>query len=87
MIPADHDRAIVGSINFSPGSFDHRRELAIQVHDHHIMKRLNEVAQHDWKHSEPMNLTDDGLLQDLSKRDHREVDQLALHHDGHEVDE
>jgi cardiolipin synthase A/B len=85
MILADNDRAIVGSINFSPGSFDHRRELAIEARDHHIMKRLNEVAHHDWKHSEPMDLSDDGLLQDLSSRDHHEVDQLALHHDGHEV--
>ena len=31
MILADHERAIVGSINLSPGSFDHRRELAIEA--------------------------------------------------------
>jgi len=78
MILADHERAIVGSINFSPGSFDHRRELAIEVTDHHIIKRLNEVAHHDWKHSEPMDLSDDGLIADLVGRDPHEVDQLAL---------
>lgn len=87
MILADHERAIVGSINFSPGSFDHRRELAIEVADHHLAKQLTHVAHHDWKHSEPMDLTDDGLLKDLENRDRHEVDQLALHHDGHEVDE
>ena len=31
MILADHERAIVGSINLSPGSFDHRRELALEA--------------------------------------------------------
>lgn len=86
MILADHSRAVVGSINFSPGSFDHRRELAIGVDDgdHDLLKRMNEVAHHDWKNSEPMDLTDKGLLADLAKRDPREVDQLALHEDGEE---
>ncbi|OCB54743.1 phospholipase [Mycobacterium vulneris] len=79
MILADHERAIVGSINFSPGSFDHRRELAIEVTDHHIIKRLNEVAHHDWKHSAPMDLSDDGLIADLVGQDPHELDQLALH--------
>jgi phosphatidylserine/phosphatidylglycerophosphate/cardiolipin synthase-like enzyme len=84
MILADHHHAIVGSINLSPGSFDHRRELAIAVtdHDHQLLTRLNDVAHHDWKHSEPMDLTDEGLLADLARRDPREVDQLALHEHG-----
>lgn len=79
MILADHERAVVGSINFSPGSFDHRRELAIEVTDHQITKRLAEVAHHDWKHSEPMDLSDAGLIADLTGRDRHDVDQLALH--------
>ena len=33
MLLADGVRAIVGSINLAPGSFDDRRELAIEVHD------------------------------------------------------
>jgi cardiolipin synthase A/B len=84
MILADHESAIVGSINFSPGSFDHRRELAIRVDesDHGLLKRLNEVAHHDWKNSEPMDLTDAGLLADLARRDPHEIDQLALHEEG-----
>jgi phosphatidylserine/phosphatidylglycerophosphate/cardiolipin synthase-like enzyme len=80
MILADHERAIVGSINLSPGSFDHRRELAIEARDHHLLTRLNEVAHHDWKHSEPLDLSDAGLLADLARREDRHtVDQLALH--------
>ncbi|MGV9799806.1 phospholipase D-like domain-containing protein [Mycobacterium sp. NPDC003449] len=79
MILADNERAVVGSINFSPGSFDHRRELAIEVTDHQIMKRMTEVAHHDWKHSAPMDLSDAGLLADLVGRDPSDVDQLALH--------
>ena len=84
MILADHERAIVGSINFSPGSFDHRRELAIKVDDHDLLARLNQVAHHDWKHSERLDLTDEGLLADLASREPRIVDQLALHEEGDE---
>ena len=61
-------RAIVGSINLSPGSFDSRRELAIEVDDKHIVRRLHHVARHDWKHSHPLDLTDEGLMADLEKR-------------------
>jgi cardiolipin synthase A/B len=79
MILADHERAVVGSINLAPGSFDHRRELAIEADDHHLVKRLNEVAHHDWKFSAPMDLSDEALLADLANREKRQVDQLALH--------
>jgi phosphatidylserine/phosphatidylglycerophosphate/cardiolipin synthase-like enzyme len=68
MILADEKRAIVGSINLSPGSFDGRRELAIQTDAHHVIKRLNEAAQTDWGNSHKLDLTDAGLLHDLDKR-------------------
>ena len=68
MILADDKRAIVGSINLSPGSFDGRRELAIETDAHHVVKRLNEAAQQDWENSHKLDLTDEGLLKDLSKR-------------------
>jgi cardiolipin synthase len=59
MLPADHKRAIVGSINLAPGSFDSRRELAIEVDDEHVVKRLSKIAHHDWEHSHPLDLTDE----------------------------
>src|SRR6266851_386527 len=62
MLLADGVAAIVGSINFAPGSFDGRRELAIQVRDEDVVKRLADVAHHDWKHSHPLDLSDEGLL-------------------------
>jgi cardiolipin synthase A/B len=68
MILADDRRAIVGSINLSPGSFDGRRELAIQTDARHVVKRLNEAAQTDWSNSHKLDLTDAGLLKDLGKR-------------------
>jgi cardiolipin synthase A/B len=68
MILADDERAIVGSINLSPGSFDGRRELAIETDAHHVVKRLNEAAKKDWENSHKLDLTDEGLLKDLSKR-------------------
>jgi phosphatidylserine/phosphatidylglycerophosphate/cardiolipin synthase-like enzyme len=68
MILADDRRAIVGSINLSPGSFDGRRELAVETDAHHVVKRLGEAAQTDWTNSHKLDLTDAGLLKDLAKR-------------------
>ena len=68
MLLADGKRAIVGSINLAPGSFDARRELAIQTDAHHVIKRLNDTTQFDWLHSRPIDLSDEGLLADLDKR-------------------
>ncbi len=67
MLLADGSRAIVGSINLAPGSFDDRRELAIEIHDDDIVDRLHKVAHHDWKHSHPLDLTDEGLFADLEE--------------------
>jgi len=68
LLLADGKRAIVGSINLAPGSFDDRRELAIELDDKHVVERLQEIADHDWKHSHPLDLSDEGLLADLAKR-------------------
>jgi cardiolipin synthase A/B len=68
MILADDRRAIVGSINLSPGSFDGRRELAVETDAHHVVRRLSEAAQTDWTNSHKLDLTDAGLLKDLRKR-------------------
>jgi len=68
MLLADNARAIVGSINLAPGSFDDRRELAIEIDDRPVIDRLHEVAHHDWKHSHALDLSDAGLMADLEKR-------------------
>ena len=52
MLLADGARAIVGSVNLAPGSFDARRELAIEVDDAHVVEPLEKIAKHDWDHSE-----------------------------------
>ena len=78
MLLADGCRAIIGSINLAPGSFDDRRELAIEVHDDEIVERLHKVAKHDWKHSHPLDLTDEGLFADLEDRLEGSSEKLAL---------
>jgi len=85
MILADGVRGIVGSINLAPGSFDSRRELAIEVRDEHVTERLHKVAQHDWENSRPLDLSDTGLLADLEERYADSVEKLALqeHHHKH----
>ena len=76
MLLADGLRAIVGSINLAPGSFDSRRELAIEVRDDEVVERLHKVVRHDWKHSHPLDLSDAGLLADLEDR--QGVENLAI---------
>jgi hypothetical protein len=71
-------RAIVGSINFAPGSFDDRRELAIELGDDDIVERSPKIAHHDWKHSHPLDLSDEGRLEDLEHRVDDAAHKLAL---------
>ena len=78
MLLADHARAIVGSINLAPGSFDSRRELAIEVDDEHVVKRLSKIAHHDWEHSHKLDLTDEGLLEELKGHKMKGAEDLAL---------
>ncbi len=78
MILVDDDRAVVGSINLAPGSFDARRELAIDVDGRHVVERLNKVARHDWDNSHPIDLSDEGLMADLEKRGGKGAQKLAL---------
>ena len=33
-----------------------------------VIDRLRKVAHHDWKHSHPLDLSDEGLLADLETR-------------------
>ena len=68
MLLADGVAAIVGSMNLAPGSFDSRRELGIEIHEAHAVERLQHIAHRDWKHSRPMDLSDEGLRDDLESR-------------------
>jgi phosphatidylserine/phosphatidylglycerophosphate/cardiolipin synthase-like enzyme len=81
MLLSDNVRAIVGSINLAPGSFDTRRELAIEVRDDDVIERLTKIAHHDWEHSHPLDLTDEGLLAEFEKHKTGGAEELALHGD------
>jgi phosphatidylserine/phosphatidylglycerophosphate/cardiolipin synthase-like enzyme len=78
---ADGVAAIVGSINLAAGSLDSRRELAIEMRDDNVVDRLQKIAKHDWQHSRPLDLSDEGLLADLEDRIQEGGHLLAL--DGH----
>jgi cardiolipin synthase A/B len=82
MLLADGERAIIGSINLAPGSFDSRRELAIEVDDKHIVDRLHEVVKRDWKNAHPMDLSDEGLLADLKKHGGKGLEEVGLEDDA-----
>ena len=75
---ADGSRAIIGSINLSPGSFDDRRELAIETGSDHVVQRLIATVEHDWKRSKKLPLSDAAVLADLEGRGLGEVNRLAL---------
>ena len=78
MLLADGVAAIVGSINLAPGSFDSRRELAIEVRDDDVVERLHKIAKQDWKNSHPLDLSDEGLLTDLEDRQEGAAKTLAI---------
>jgi len=67
MLLADGARAIIGSINISAGSFDKRRELAIELTDIELVERLKAVAHKDWKNSSPLDVSDEGIAADLER--------------------
>jgi len=78
LLLADGKRAIVGSINLAPGSFDERRELAIEVDDRKIVHRIGKVIHHDWKHSRRIDLSDEALCKDLKEYGVDVIEELAL---------
>ena len=78
LMAADGKRCVIGSINLAPGSFDSRRELAIEVDDEKVMKPLHRVVHHDWEHSRPLDLSDEGLLADLKEEADEAAELLAL---------
>jgi len=91
MLLADGKRAIIGSINLAPGSFDARRELAIVTEDPAVIRRLQETVDKDWANSKLLDLSDEALLADLKKRDldphqlalEEDIDHWGYHHNGH----
>jgi phosphatidylserine/phosphatidylglycerophosphate/cardiolipin synthase-like enzyme len=80
MLLADEAHAVIGSINLAPGSFDERRELAIETDAPEVVARLNEVTRRDWDNSVALDLSDEGVLADLNTRHqgHAGAKQLAL---------
>jgi cardiolipin synthase len=75
---ADDERAIIGSINLAPGSFDSRRELAIEVRDETIIHRIRKILHQDWENSHPLDLSDEGLLAELEQYDPNVKEDLAI---------
>ena len=67
LLLADGERAIVGSVNFSPASLDRRRELAIETDDAAVIAALRGAAAHDWSHSRPIDLSEEGLREELQR--------------------
>ena len=78
MLLADEQRAIIGSINLAPGSFDERRELAIETDAPEVIERLRAVTSLDWENSKTLDLSDEGVLADLNKHHQSGAKQLAL---------
>jgi cardiolipin synthase A/B len=73
MLLADHS---------PPGSFDSRRELVIEVHPPEVVERLKKIAHHDWKHSHPLDLADEGLLAELEEHKIDAAHELALNEES-----
>jgi cardiolipin synthase A/B len=78
MVLADGKQGIVGSMNIAPGSFDERRELGIEVTDERIVKTLKRTFDRDWENSHQLDLSDEGILKEMSEHGHSNLGSLAL---------
>ena len=78
MLLVDEKRAIVGSINLTPGSFDARRELAVETDSRHVVNRLVKTSRLDWKNSRKLDLSDEGILADFEKHGTNGAEMLAI---------
>jgi phosphatidylserine/phosphatidylglycerophosphate/cardiolipin synthase-like enzyme len=78
MMLADGKRAIVGSMNIAPGSFDERRELGIEVTDESIVKTLERTFDQDWVNSHQLDLSDEGILKEMLEHGYLNLGSLAL---------
>lgn len=67
LLLADGARALLGSINFSPASLDRRRELAIETDDAPVIQALQQAAAHDWSHARAIDLSEEGLREELQR--------------------
>ena len=67
LLLADGARALLGSVNFSPASLDRRRELAIESDDAAAIKALQGAVANDWSHSRPIDLSEEGLREELQR--------------------
>lgn len=81
---ADGERTIIGSINLAPGSFDSRRELAIEARDEHVVSRIHDVMRNDWENSKQLDLSDEGLLAELEDFDDNVSEDLGIKAHHHE---
>ena len=78
IVIADEKVAVVGSINLSPGSFDSRRELAIETGSKRVLKRLVKISRRDWKNSRKLDLSDEGIRADLAKHGNKGAATLVI---------
>jgi cardiolipin synthase A/B len=67
LLLADGARALAGSVNFTPASLDRRRELAIETDDAPVIKALQQSAAHDWSHARAIDLSEEGLREELQR--------------------
>ena len=44
-----------------------KREFAIEVDSRHVVHRLKKVFEHDWDHSHAIDLSDEGIHEDLER--------------------
>jgi hypothetical protein len=54
--------------------------LAIETTKGHLMEQIHNVLHADWMISKPMDLSDQGLLKELKKRDPEVREDLGLAH-------
>jgi hypothetical protein len=66
---------------FANGTIAQHGQLAIEVRDDEPVERMAKIAHHDWKHSHPLDLSDEGLQTHLEEDGVDAENELAFEPD------
>ena len=52
--------------------------MCIRDSDEPVVKRVEKIAEHDWTHSHPLDLSDEGFLAEFEKDQAEVAEMLAI---------
>ncbi len=79
LIIADHERALLGSMNIHRDAFDRRREVGVLLEPGHVVERLRLLFAADWDHSHDYDVPDPLVPHETHPQDEPSDDPDFVH--------